>query len=197
MSKRWIIAGGVVAALLVAAAVYTVLRYRTFYSPSASMAPTIVTGQIFVVDRFAYRGAAPRRGDVVVFMPPVISPSPFFKRVVAVPGDRLAIRAGRTFVDGKRVDEPYAPWPAPYDLAVRDYGMTVDGAPLDTALAFIPPRAAWTSPDTVPRGCYVVLGDNRPNSADSHVFGFLCPGQPVPNLPNVHPQLIGRAIVTR
>ena len=197
MSSRWIIVGGVVAAVLVAAAVYAVLRYRTFYSPSASMAPTIVTGQILAVDRFAYRGAAPHRGDVVVFAPPVISTAAYIKRVVAVPGDRLVIRAGRTFVNGRRVDEPYAPWPAPYDLAVRNYTMTVDGAPLEPAMAVIPRRADWTSPDTVPRGCYVVLGDNRPNSLDSHAFGFLCPGQPVPHLPNVHPELIGRAIVSR
>lgn len=195
MRRRWIVTGGTIATLLFAAAVYTVLRYRTFYAPSGSMAPTIVTGQIFVADRFAYRGAAPRRGDVVIFMPPVISPNPFFKRVVAVPGDRLAIHAGRTFVNGKRVDEPYAPQPAPYDLAIRNYGITVDGEPLDTAIAVIPPRAEWTSPDTVPRGCYVVLGDNRSNSADSHLFGFLCPGQPVPSLPKVHPELVGRAIV--
>ncbi len=194
------ITGGAVAAVLVvvvAAVVYTLLRYRTFYSPSGSMAPTIVMGQIFVVDRFAYRGAAPHRGDVVVFVPPVISPAPYFKRVVAVPGDRIVIRAGRTFVNGQRADEPYAPWPAPYDLTVRNYTMTVDGIPLDPAMAVIPPRAEWTSPDTVPRGCYVVLGDNRPNSLDSHAFGFLCPGQPVRSFPNVHPQLIGRAIVSR
>ncbi|HEY6234375.1 MAG TPA: signal peptidase I [Candidatus Elarobacter sp.] len=198
MSKRWIVAGAVMAAAVIvvtAGIVYTLLRYRTFYAPSESMAPTVTVNQMFVSDRFAYRNAPPRRGDVVLFVPPIVSPNVFFKRVIAVPGDRLVIHGGRTILNGKRIDEPYAPKPAPYDLAVRDYGITVDEAPLDRAVAVIPPRADWTAPDTVPRGCYVVLGDNRPNSYDSHAFGFLCPGQPVPNQPAIHPELVGRAIV--
>lgn len=198
MTKPWKIAGGAIAVVLIvllSCGVYLIVRYKMYYAPSESMAPTIRTHQIFVVDRFAYGGAQPRRNDVVVFTPPIKSENAFFKRVVAVPGDRFAIRGGRTFVNGKHVDEPFAPEPALYELAVRDYDVWVDGARLDHAVAVIPPRAAWTAPDTVPPGCYVVLGDNRPNSEDSHVFGFFCPGQPVPDLPNVHPELLGRAIL--
>jgi len=198
VSQRWKIAAGAIAivvVVLLSCAVYTIARYRTYYAPSESMAPTIRTGQMFVADNFAYRNAQPRRDDVVVFTPPILSPNAFIKRVVAVPGDRFAIRGGRTFVNGRGIDEPYAPKPAPYDLTVRNYEMWVDGARLDRDVAVIPPRAQWTAPDTVPRACYVVLGDNRPNSLDSHAFGFFCPGQPVPGLPTVHPELVGRALV--
>ena len=198
MSKPWkIVAGAIAAGLVVLASfgVYLVLRFHTYYAPSESMAPTIRKQQMFVVDRFAYRGEPPRRGDVVVFTPPILSPNPYFKRVVAVPGDRFAIRGGHTLINGMLVDDPYAPKEAPYELAVRDYGMWVDGARLEPALAMIPPRARWTAPDTVPAGCYVVLGDNRANSQDSHAFGFFCPGQPVPTQPNVHQELLGRALV--
>lgn len=179
----------------VAGGVYVILRYKTFYSRAGSMEPTIGANQMLVADLFAYRGAQPRRGDVVLMMPPVVSDAPFIKRVVAGPGDRIVIRGGRTFVNGAPVAEPYAPQGTPYDLAVRNYQLWVDGAPLEHDVAMIPPRAKWTAPDTVPRGCYVVLGDNRLNSMDSHAFGFFCPSQPVPNQPNVHPELVGRAIV--
>jgi signal peptidase I len=70
------------------------------------MAPTIGTNQMLVADLFAYRSAQPHRDDVVLFMPPVVSDAPWLKRVVAVPGDRFAIRGGRTFVNGNRVAEP-------------------------------------------------------------------------------------------
>ena len=198
MSKTWraaITAFVVFSFVAVAAGVYGILRYKTFYSPAGSMEPTIRTNQIVVADLFAYRGAQPRRGDIVLMMPPVMSDAPFIKRIVAGPGDRIAIRGGRTFVNGTHVVEPFAPKGTPYDLAVRNYQLWVDDAALEHDDAVIPPRAQWTAPDTVPRGCYVVLGDNRLNSMDSHAFGFFCPGQSVPNQPNVHPELVGRAIV--
>jgi signal peptidase I len=128
-------------------------------------------------------------------MPPIPATNAFTKRAVAVPGDRFAIRGGRALLDGARIDEPYAPEKAAYELAVRDYDIWVDGERLDHKFATIPPRAKWTAPDTVPPGCYIVLGDNRPNSEDSHAFGFFCPGQPVPDKPNIHPELVGRALV--
>lgn len=198
MSKPRKIALGAVAAGLVAIAscgVYLVLRFTTFYAPSESMMPTVRAGQLFAVDRFAYRNAPPRRGDVVVFTPPVPSGNPFFKRVVAGPGDRFAIRGNRTFLNGKAVADRYAPKELQYELMLRDYDMWIDGARLNHTLAMIPPRARWTAPDAVPRGCYLVLGDNRANSMDSHAFGFFCPGQPVPARPSVHQELLGRALL--
>ena len=197
MSKPWKIALGAVAIVAIAmlsCGVYLAVRFKTYFAPSESMAPTIRRGQMFAVDRFAYRGEQPRRGDVVLFTPPLPFPGPIFKRVVAVPGDRFALRGGRTFLNGKPINEPYALHPAPYDLAVRDYGLWVDGVRLDPD-ATAPPRARWTAPDTVPQGCYIMLGDNRPNSMDSHAFGFFCPGEPVPSVPDMHQELIGRALV--
>jgi signal peptidase I len=176
---------------------YVRARFALYVARSGGMAPTIRTGDRFIADRYAYRNASPRRGDIVVFAPPIRSDAPYYKRIVAVPGDRYAIHDGHAVLNGKRVDEPYAPGKADYELAIGRYGISVDGAPLDARNAVIPPHAEWSAPDTVPRGCYVLLGDNRNNSLDSHVWGFLCPGRPVPDDPQIRPAVAGRAIPAR
>ena len=197
MKAFWIAIASVLALVLVAClagSAYALMRFGNYDAPSGAMEPTLHVHAAFFVDRFAYRGASPQRGDVVLFVPPVPSRAPFIKRVVAVPGDRYAILGGRAILNGKPVDEPYVAEHTNYDLAVRDYGLRVDGAPLDPSAAVVPPRSEWTSPDTVPRGCYVMLGDNRNNSEDSHVYGFVCPGRPGIARSN-EVRLIGRAIL--
>ena len=68
--------------------------------------------------------------------------------------------------------EPYEAGRPAYDMEIERYGIYVDGVPLDPQQANVPPRARWQAPDRIPEGCYVVLGDNRNDSEDSHVFGF-------------------------
>ena len=198
MNRTWLIVASALALLVVAGTatgIYAFLRFKTFYAPSDSMAPTIKARDVFLVDRFAYRTDPPHRGDIVVFMPPIRSSSPFFKRVVAVPGDRISISGGKTRLNDLPLDERrYTREPTGFDLAIHDYALWTDGTRLDPAYAMIPPRAAWTAPDRVPRGCYVVLGDNRNNSEDSHVWGFLCPGRPAPDGVTGAQELVGRVV---
>lgn len=149
---------------------------RTFYIPSQSMVPTLQERDVLLVNEFAYRFGVPHRGDIVVFTPPIASPSSFIKRVVAVPGDTLRIESGHVFVNGKQLKEPYIAQAPDYNLAVKHYGIYVDNGngmePLDPAQANIPPRSMWQSADRVPSGFYFVMGDNRNDSEDSHVWGF-------------------------
>ncbi len=149
---------------------------RTFYIPSDSMVPTLQQNDVLLVNEFEYRVHAPARGDIVVFKPPIASPTDFIKRVIAVPGDTLRVSGGVVYVNGKPVDEPYVSQAPSYELRVAGYGITVDSGNgpqrLSPAQADVPPRSLWQAPDRVPAGYYFVMGDNRNDSDDSHIWGF-------------------------
>jgi signal peptidase I len=145
--------------------------FQAFAVPSASMEKNVLTGDRLLVNKFLYapRGTGilsrlfparpPRRGEIVVFRYPPDPRRDFIKRVVALPGETIAIRGKRVFVDGRLLDEPYAfhaddrVWPD--DPGVPELGRRRDQLP----------------PQTVPTDSYFVLGDNRDDSADSRFWG--------------------------
>ena len=195
MTRVGIVIAGLLGVAVLAFAlrlVYMVARYGTYTVPSAAMEPTLAKGHPVTVDRWAYGNSSPKRGEVIVFIPPLPFNPAFVERVLAVPGDRFAVHAGRATVNGKPINEPQRR-AANYELAIRDYDITVDRKPLGQQ--DVVPRSDWTAPDTVPPNCYVVLGDNRSKAVDSHVWGFLCPGRAGPANPDEPSRLIGRAIV--
>jgi signal peptidase I len=149
---------------------------RTYYIPSGSMLPTLAIHDVLLVDKFEYRFHEPRRGDIVVFPPPIPTPDDFIKRVIGRPGDTLAVRAGTVYVDGAALKEPYIAEKPAYELAVRDYGVYVSYGSgwqrLDPSSANIPPKSMWTAPDRIPPHCFLMFGDNRNDSEDSHIWGF-------------------------
>jgi len=119
--------------------------------PSSSMEPTLQVGdRMFVRYPKAYQ---PQQGDLVVFRAPVraialLDDNPetlFVKRIIALPNQTVTIANGRVFVDQQQLPEPYPTTAPAYRLG----------------------------PVTVPPRSYFVLGDNRNESADSHVWGFL------------------------
>ncbi len=145
---------------------------RTYYIPSASMVPTLQVHDVLLVDKFEYRFHTPHRGDIVVFPPPVPTPDDFIKRVIGLPGDTLRITNGTVYINGKALVEPYIAQKPDYDLEIKNYDIYVDGMPLDPSQANIPPKRMWTSPNTIPPNCYFMMGDNRNDSEDSHIWGF-------------------------
>jgi signal peptidase I len=150
-------------------------NHFTYAVRSRAMEPAIAGGDVVVANPQAYTLLAPRDGDIAIFWAPVFSKSPYMKRVMGVPGDRIRIHAGIVYRNGRKIAEPYlgtAAAPADYELEIGNYGISVDGERLDPAEANIPPRELWTAPDRVPPHCYFMLGDNRNDSEDSHVFGF-------------------------
>lgn len=122
---------------------------QSYTVDGACMQPTLYTGQRVFIFKLAYLFSQPQRGDIIVFRYPLDPSKDYVKRVIALPGETVAIRGGVVFVNGRRLDE--GAWPVTRDRArYPDY----------------PERV-------VPEGELFVLGDNRPESEDSRVWGFV------------------------
>ena len=120
---------------------------EAFWIPSGSMIPTLEIGDRVLVNKFIYRFTDPKRGDIIVFRSVDGSNEDLIKRVVALPGDTVAVRHGTLILNGKPQKEPYTN----KNLPDRSFYAQI----------------------TVPKGHVFVMGDNRGNSADSRVFGPL------------------------
>lgn len=135
---------------------FAVLGLRPGQVSGYSMEPRIDSDEYVLINALAYRFAMPARGEIVAFRHERSAPTVYLKRVIGVPGDRISISAGTVFVNGSALAEPY--------------------------VRFGDRRSAREI--VVPNDAFYVLGDNRANSDDSRVWGF------VPK-----PDLIGRAIL--
>jgi signal peptidase I len=161
----------IVGAVLIVVAVkaWVVNPYRI---PSPSMEPTLHCARPepdceagrsdrVLANRFIYHFHDPSRGDIVVFHAPDAARREctggiFVKRIVGLPGEAWSERAGVTYINGRRLAEPYIA-PARRD---RDTKELIDIPPVGT-MRRIPP------------GMYLVEGDNRAHSCDSRVWGLV------------------------
>lgn len=164
-------------AFIVAGAVALLLMHfvvRTFWIPSGSMIPTLQINDVLLANEIQYRLGGPRTGDIAVFSPPPeLGTTDFIKRVMAAPGDRFRVHNGVVYRNGVALNEPYVRERPRYELEVKNYSIVYEGQPLDPSRAVIPPKSAWQAPDRVPNGYYLMLGDNRNDSDDGHLWGFL------------------------
>jgi signal peptidase I len=152
----------VTAAVLVALAVQAWL-VKPYRIPSESMLDTLRPGDRVLVNRAVYHLREPHRGDVIVFRYPDDPSVVFIKRVVGVPGDRLAVLDGHLYVNGAECREPYVH---------HTLGQT-DPTVAQAAVAGSTLHDPWSlaEPYTIPAGQFFVMGDNRTDSDDSRDWG--------------------------
>src|SRR5262249_35191525 len=99
-----LIVGWIIAAIPCVAA-YSIPASGYFQVPSPSMEPTLRPGEVFLADPTYYRHHAPSRGEVIIYFNPKHPTMHNIKRIVALGGDRIAVRAGAAIVNGTPVDE--------------------------------------------------------------------------------------------
>lgn len=157
--------------------------------PSGSMRPTLLEGDVVLIDRLAYdfkvpltdtavfELGAPQRGDVITFTSPKDGVR-LIKRLVAIPGDVVEMRDEVLYINAS-ASEYLSPAVVQEPLdngittpAIRAIERTAEKEHLVQVLPNIPATRTF-GPMTVPQGAYFFLGDNRDNSADSRFIGFV------------------------
>lgn len=156
--------------------------------PTGSMKPTILEGDLVLVNKLAYdlkvpftlqrvaEWSDPARGDIVVLFSPSDG-TRLVKRVIAGPGDTLEMRGNRLLLNGRALDYEVLGL-QPFSAEIYEDAAAIiakergDNSHLVMSL---PSRGAMRSfaPVTVPAGKYFVMGDSRDNSFDSRYFGFV------------------------
>lgn len=143
--------------LIIIAGLILALLIRIFvaeprYIPSESMLPTLAIGDRLVVEKITPHFSTPHFQDIIVFTPPpqlqvlgYDSSQAFIKRVMGASGDTIAVHDGMVYVNDQPIAEDYILESPNYELP----------------------------PITIPEGYIFVMGDNRNNSNDSHIWGFL------------------------
>jgi len=129
---------------------------QAFKVPNGGMAPSLLAGDYFIVNKLAYQDHGPGRGDMIVFRYPEDESKIFVKRIIAVPKDQLEIRDKVVYLNGEALRED-------------NYIQHVDTKIFEKA---VNPRDNL-GPLTVPENSYFVMGDNREESLDSRFWGFL------------------------
>ena len=157
--------------------------------PSGSMRPTLLEGDVVLVDRLAYdfkfplSDAAifelgkPKRGDVIVFISPKDGVR-LIKRLVAIPDDVVEMRDEVLYINGtasEYTNPNIVSEPVDHNASLPAIRITERMAGNQHLVQFLPDIQAKRSfgPVVVPRDNYFFLGDNRDNSADSRFIGFV------------------------
>jgi signal peptidase I len=180
----WEWARSIVFALVLLLFIRTFL-VEAFRIPTGSMENTLLIGDFLLVNKAVFGAqipilrahlpafAQPRRGEVVVFVPPHDPGKYYVKRLIGMPGDTVEMRDKQLYVNYRRQFEPYAYFGGNSGDA---YAMSMfwqcEYRPAHARRRCRPTRDNW-GPVVVPTGRFLMLGDNRDDSEDSRYWGFV------------------------
>jgi signal peptidase I len=168
---------------------------EAFQIPTGSMIPTLEVGDHIFVSKFSYaigipftnlkiaELGKPKRGDIIVFKYPPDQSVDYIKRVVGLPGETIELHHNELFIDGKPMPREFLPKPC----STKDGDSDADeiARPCEVWLEHLDGRDHLTHqftnrtdasdfpPRKIPAGHYFAMGDNRDNSRDSRVWGFV------------------------
>ena len=187
----WELAKTVVWAVLIATMVRTT-SYEPFNIPSGSMIPTLLVGDYLFVSKFSYGysrysvpfsppliserifPSQPKRGDVAVFRKPTDTDVDYIKRVIGLPGDKIQIKNGALFINGKMVERRRIEGMPKIDplgrkFFVPQFDETLPNGRSYKVLEILGDNGGSdnTGVFSVPQGHFFMMGDNRDNSVDS------------------------------
>jgi signal peptidase I len=155
-----------------------------FVVPTGSMEDTLLVGDHLLVDKLAFAPPGPvskhllpytdvKRGDIIVFRYPVDISQTFVKRCIGVPGDRIRLINKEVYLNGVKLNEPYAVHKVDYLDSYRDNFPGEPNAIVDRRAIDMLKNHVVNGEVVVPPNSYFAMGDSRDNSLDSRYWGFV------------------------
>jgi len=175
--------------VLLAVLILRAFVFEPFRIPSKSMVPTLLVGDFVLVSKFSYglrlpvthtkivSTSEPHRGDVVVFRYPRNPEEDYIKRVIGLPGDHITYRDEQLYINGKPVprdDKGIYDGPNADVLdQMQLFAEHLPGVDEPHEMLHVLGRPGPEADVVVPDNMYFCMGDNRDNSSDSRVWGFV------------------------
>jgi signal peptidase I len=153
--------------------------------PTGSMEDTLLVGDFLLVNKAVFGAhvpftraqlpafSEPKRGDIVVFVPPHVKGQNYVKRLIGAPGDTVEMRGKSLYVNGVKKAEPYAHYGTDSDVYSTSMDWQCRFRPATMSEDDCRPTRDNWGPIVVPSGGFLMLGDNRDDSEDSRYWGFI------------------------